>query len=734
MKMSKWRLFGRGAVFSSDPARDRFYILHALLSIGAAVILLFLIGPGSVAVKRSFEGISPGTIADRDVTAGKDVVYIDEEATRLRIEAEERLVLPVFQFDSGITERMLDQYSEFQASFRELIGQDVALETSMLMLQSKFPGAISRETLSLLAKSPLKAQALVYAEDILSAVLQAGIFSLPTESLGNFNKDYFSVRRVVNDKSDLEQRPRSAIVTKDDLGAYVLAEIGKKHLAYPLSAIVDGLVLGFAGENVFFDETTSLSRLHKVSSRIEPVTRAAGRNELLIRKGQMVSEEDYARLLAIRSAVSRADIGLSLRGLGILLAAAGFGFFMLSRRDKANGPGESNGILLGIYGALAFYLLALAAGRASQGHVQAEGLFLIPVALFAGIGATLAGQRFAFSYSVILGMLAASASNLNPYYILFVILAGIFATFVSGTASTRIELVRAGVYQAGFQFLIGVILLIQQDLRFGELMAFSGYLALSGFVSSALMLAVLPVLEQSMNLPTRFRLLELSDVNAAPLKDLLTQAPGTYAHSMNVAHLAEAAAEDIGANPLLARVGAYYHDIGKTEQPEYFVENQRGTNKHDDINPRLSATVIRSHVKIGIEKAKELKLPKAVVDIIAQHHGNSVIAWFYDKAKKADDSIRKEDFSYPGTPPANKESGIVMLADAVEASSRTLKKPSVPRLDAHVRQLILDKVLEGQLDDCALTLRDLEVIRHSFVRIMAGQFHSRIEYPKQKEP
>jgi len=247
------------------------------------------------------------------------------------------------------------------------------------------------------------------------------------------------------------------------------------------------------------------------------------------------------------------------------------------------------------------------------------------------------------------------------------------------------------------------------------------------------MLAVLPVLEQSMNLPTRFRLLELSDVNAAALKELLTQAPGTYAHSMNVAHLAEAAAEDIGANPLLARVGAYYHDIGKTEQPEYFVENQRGTNKHDDINPRLSATVIRSHVKIGIEKAKELKLPKAVVDIIAQHHGNSVIAWFYDKAKKADESIRKEDFSYPGSPPANKESGIVMLADAVEASSRTLKKPSVPRLDAHVRQLILDKVLEGQLDDCALTLRDLEVIRHSFVRIMAGQFHTRIEYPKQRE-
>jgi membrane-associated HD superfamily phosphohydrolase len=134
-----------------------------------------------------------------------------------------------------------------------------------------------------------------------------------------------------------------------------------------------------------------------------------------------------------------------------------------------------------------------------------------------------------------------------------------------------------------------------------------------------------------------------------------------------------------------------------------------------------------------MEKARELKLPKEVIDIVAQHHGNSIIAWFFDKAKHMDNSVRKEDFSYPGNPPANKEAGIVMLADAVEASTRTLKKPTVPRLDAHIRQMILDKIQDGQLDSCNLTLRELEIIRHSFVRIMAGQFHSRIEYPKQKE-
>jgi len=733
MKTNEYPSSGRRGIFSADPARDKFYALHFVLSLGLAALLLFFLGPGAAAVKRNFDGLAPGSIADRDITTGKDVVYFDADATRLRTDAEERLVLPVFQLDIGITSRVLEQFGSFSASFRDLMAQDVALDTAILMLQSQFPGTLPRGVLSALANSSLKSQAIVYAESILGEILGKGIFSLPTEGLGRFNQDYFELRRLVDEKTEFEQRARSTMVTRSELKVVVEDEIARKHLARPLSTIVEGLVLGFATENAFFDEATSTSRLRRVASKVDRVTRAVGKNEVLVRKGELISDESFARIAAIRSAVARADIGLSLRGLGILLASVALGFFILKIKEAEFGVMGTNGILMGIYSALAFYLIMLLTSRTSPGQLQIEGAYLIPVGLFAGISAALAGQRFAFSYSIVLGMLAASASNLNPYYVVFTILAGIFATIMISSAKTRLDLVLSAVFQAGIQFFLGLVLLVQQGLRLEKLLTLSGFLALNGFVSCTLILAILPLLEQTFNLPTRFRLLELSDVNAPALKELLTQAPGTYSHSMNVAHLAEAAAQDIGANPLLARVGAYYHDIGKIGQSEYFVENQRGTNKHDEINPRLSATVIRSHVKIGVEKARELKLPSAVVDIIAQHHGNSVIAWFYDKAKKADDSIRREDFSYPGLPPANKEAGIVMLADAVEASTRTLKKPSVPRLDAHVRQLILDKVQEGQLDECALTLRDLEVIRHSFVRIMAGQIHSRIEYPRQKE-
>jgi putative nucleotidyltransferase with HDIG domain len=214
------------------------------------------------------------------------------------------------------------------------------------------------------------------------------------------------------------------------------------------------------------------------------------------------------------------------------------------------------------------------------------------------------------------------------------------------------------------------------------------------------------------------------------LKRLLTSAPGTYSHSVTVANLAESACREIGANVLIARVGAYYHDIGKMDQPDYFIENQAAYNKHEEIAPRLSATVIRSHVKLGIEKARRMGLPKEIVDIIAEHHGNSVISWFYNAALKKEDQVNAEDFAYPGSPPRTKESAVVMLADTVEAAVRTLKKPTMTRLEKFVQELIMSKFEQGQLTESELTFRDLETIKNAFVRVLAGHYHSRIEYPK----
>ncbi|MCE5257190.1 MAG: HDIG domain-containing protein [Spirochaetaceae bacterium] len=733
MKTNKPLLARVSGLFPKFSFHDSRYFWNSLACLIAAALMLFLVGPGSTASNRNFDGISPGKLAEKDIITGKDVVYVDKAATQLRIETEEHLVLPIFKLDASITTRTLNDFKAFADGFRELADQNTATETMVLMLMSRFPGMLSDDVLSSLARSPLKLQMLVYAEDILSSLLGIGIFSIPSEGLESFNQDYFELEHTINNKAEFEQRPQGSMVTRDDLPRAINEQISQKRLANSVSTIVSKLVLGFATENAFFDKTQSQNRLAKVRSKVEPVTRAVGENEVLVKKGEMVTEETYARIMSIKSAVSRADIGLLLSGLGLLCTAAFVGFFFLSRQKNSFGASSQYGGLLSIYSSLAFFIIVMFANRASLGSNNLEGAYFVPTALFVGIASAIGGQNFGFAFSVILGLLSASASNMNADYIVFTVFSGIFMSFMSSSAKTRLSLAKSTVGQALVQCGLAAILLMHSEIPFPELARTSGLMALNGFVSGALILAILPVLEQGFNLPTRFRLMELSDVNAPALKDLMTLAPGTYAHSLNVAHLAEAAAEEIGANALLARVGSYYHDLGKIDQPEYFVENQRGQNKHDDINPRLSATVIRSHVKLGVEKGKELGLPKAVVDIVAQHHGNSTIAWFYDKAKTEDPTINEEDFSYPGSPPTTKEAGIVMLADSVEAALRTIKKPSLPRLDAFIRQLIMEKVQQGQLDDCPLTLKDLETIRHVFVRITAGQFHSRIEYPSQKE-
>jgi putative nucleotidyltransferase with HDIG domain len=358
---------------------------------------------------------------------------------------------------------------------------------------------------------------------------------------------------------------------------------------------------------------------------------------------------------------------------------------------------------------------------------------LLPTALFAIVATILEGQRFAILFGFLLASLAQAAVGLDGRLFAFCLIASVSGAFSVRNAFSRIDLVKAGAVLALLEAVGAASLAAPGSVGAGPVLLAALQGAANGFACGLLALAILPLLEQALNAPTRFRLMELSDLNAPILKRLLTVAPGTYSHSVTVAHLAESACREIGADPLLARVGAYYHDIGKIEQPEYFMENQSGYNKHDEINPRLSATVIRSHVKLGAEKARALGLPEGVVDIISQHHGNAVITWFYDQAKKAGGEADSDDFSYPGQPPGSKEAAVVMLADSVEAATRSLKKPTASRLEDFIREIVMEKVQGGQLDRCDLTLKDLETIRDSFTRILAGYFHSRIEYPKLKE-
>jgi hypothetical protein len=257
--------------------------------------------------------------------------------------------------------------------------------------------------------------------------------------------------------------------------------------------------------------------------------------------------------------------------------------------------------------------------------------------------------------------------------------------------------------------------------------------AINGILSAVLMIGALPYLESAFSITSMIKLLELSNPNQYLLKRLLLEAPGTYHHSLMVGNLAEASAEAIGANPLMVRAGALYHDIGKLKRPEYFVENQRGfENPHDKIAPVLSSLIITSHVKEGVELARESHLPQTIIDFIEQHHGTGLVKYFFGKALEEDreGNLSEESFRYEGPKPKSREVALVMLADAVEAAVRSLQEPSAKDIENMVRMLIRDKLNDGQLDLCELTFRDLDTIARSFCRVLEGVYHKRIEYPE----
>ncbi|HBG60942.1 MAG: hypothetical protein A2Y03_10760 [Omnitrophica WOR_2 bacterium GWF2_38_59] len=261
-------------------------------------------------------------------------------------------------------------------------------------------------------------------------------------------------------------------------------------------------------------------------------------------------------------------------------------------------------------------------------------------------------------------------------------------------------------------------------------------LAANGFISTFIVAAVLKIFEYLFHVLTNFSLLELSDFNQPLLKKMILEAPGTYHHSLVVSNLSEAAADSIGANALLARVGAYYHDIGKMDKPEYYTENQLiGTNKHDGMEPSMSRLVILNHVKEGIELAKKYKLNQLIVDFIPQHHGTGLVYYFYQKALEEAENgevISEDNFRYPGPKPQTRETAIVLLADSVEGAVRALDEKNMNRIGDTVRKIINNKFIDGQLDECNLTLKEIDQISLTFVRILGGMYHGRVKYPEKK--
>lgn len=358
--------------------------------------------------------------------------------------------------------------------------------------------------------------------------------------------------------------------------------------------------------------------------------------------------------------------------------------------------------------------------------------FALPIAAGAMLTSLLLDFHLALGFSFIVSILFGVVFRGDPFMPLYYFLGSIASALSVFHSKRRTAVLRAGALTG----LVNIIAITGIDLYKGELLFRGTHDMAAGFfgavIVSIIVSVTLPFFETLFDIATDIKLLELLDPNQPLLKELVYKSPGTYHHSIVIGNLAEAAAESIGENPLLARVGAYYHDVGKIRKPEYFIENQRiAENKHDHLMPSMSSLIIASHVKDGVEIAREYSLPSEVIDIIQQHHGKSLITYFYQKAKDLQPylKIAEEDYRYSGPRPRTKVAAIVMLSDSVEAASRTLEDPTPQRIQALTNSVITRIFLDDQLSMCDLTLKDLRVIARSFNLILTGIFHHRIDYP-----
>ena len=488
--------------------------------------------------------------------------------------------------------------------------------------------------------------------------------------------------------------------------------------------------------NIIFNQKETQAHIDEAMAGISTSKGAVAQGQVIIRRGDIVTEQKLNMLESLAEARSQNATNLErwLRYSGDILAVIAivtifFFYLYLYRRYIF----ADNAMLL-------LVLIALSLICVSSSIVyefESISPYIVPVAIAPIILTIIFDSRVGLLATITLALLTGLINGGNFEY----------ATATTVACSLGLFSVRDIKKRSQFFFTTPGIVFISYALVIlaFSMTAFDGWGSLGNelffvIINAIFILFTYPLIllfEKSFKVTTDFTLLELSDTNLPLLKQLMTEAPGTFHHSLQVSNLAEAAAGAIGANSLLCRVGGLYHDIGKMENPGYFTENQADENEHDKLKPRMSALVIKAHVSNGVKLAEEHKLPEVVINFIKTHHGTSLIKFFWEKAKKLADSDKKEiqekDFRYDGPRPQTKETGILLLADCVEASSRAMKDPNYQKLENLIDKMIDDRVNEGQLSKTPLTFQDLTAIKETFLNILVGIYHSRVEYPEDKE-
>lgn len=567
-------------------------------------------------------------------------------------------------------------------------------------------------------------------EQLIDQLMNQGIIN---RNKGNLDTDKITVRNT------LESTEQSI-----DLARVRDLREANEFMQFQLNRIFDEQRMRLAMElynkviipNYKYSEEDTQARLEEALATISETKGAIAQGQVIIRRGDLVTPEraNILRSLAEARSENATNIEKWVRFAGqlVIIVAITFVFFMYIYLYRRNITSD-NALFLLVF--LTMGLVSFGAGLVN--YLDIADPYIIPIAIAPIILTIIFDSRVGLVSSITLASLLGLVNGNSFEFVV--------ATFAA--CSLGVFSVRDIKDRSQFFFTTPGIVFITYILVVGSfnIATLSGWEMFASdlmyiAISSVFILFTYPIIllfEKLFGVTTDFTLIELGDTNQPVLKELMNKAPGTFHHSLQVANLSEAAASAIGANSLLCRVGALYHDIGKMVKPEYFVENQtKGANEHDKLKPQMSAMVIKAHVSEGVKMAEEEDLPEIIIDFIKTHHGTSIIRYFFEKAKEDDDMksmLQEDQFRYEGPLPSTKETGILLLADGIEAASRAMKNPTYSKLENLVNRMVDDRVAEGQLSHCPLTFRHLQVIKETFLNILVGVYHSRVEYPEDKE-
>ncbi|MDD5018440.1 MAG: HDIG domain-containing protein [Eubacteriales bacterium] len=707
---------------------NRQKIVAALIGIAAMLVVFGFVALSITPVKYD---VKVGMAAPATITATREVT--DEVSTQQAIEEAMEAVADVPMIDDDVTESVEQSIAGF---FDSAIGLMDDLKDIYIAAQTEASGVdITKPVLS----ESYEPSEIVW-EDVLS---EEQLNDIKT-ALGDVNMSDSVVYTfaaqgeadIMNIKEDIRDIV-SASLKNGIMQDYLQTEKGnierQIEVLYPdgdLAAFACLPVDQYLAANMLYDAAATQEARTEAAAAVDPIIYM--QYQTVVVEGETVTEAQMAVLQELGLVDGGETDYLLYVGMFLFIALLFCVYAVYLFQFESEILAETRKLFI-----LATICVVIVAIAVPLSRLDTR---IIPVFFGTMLACVLVSQRSALALGVFLAFIVGAVCSWDTGLLSDTMLRTLMMTIIGGSVSVfalyrpahRASLIYAGLLAGGVNVVMVVLMSLIAASAMDELLIDSAYALGSGLLAGVLAIGTLPIWEAIFRVSTPAKLLELSNPNHPLLKRLTIEAPGTYHHSILTANLAEAGADAVGANALLCRVGAYYHDVGKLKNPQYFKENQKDENLHDIIDPRESAKIITSHLTDGLELAQKHKLPRDVQKIMAQHHGDTVVPYFFHKAQEAGMDPVAADFQYQGTKPTTKESAVVMLADCVEAAVRSIDDPDKEQVREMINKLIRDKYNDGQLDDCPLGRRDLNTLAKAFLSAFDGAFHERVKYPGQQ--